>query len=91
MHPAHGMRHRISKGKFSLTGGYFEQPINGDLQKVVFYANGYTGIDTATRYALFRCAEVASEKKNRTSSCIPLSTPPHSIARRVGLTPALSA
>jgi hypothetical protein len=48
-------------GKFAYTGGYVDQPVTEQLRKVVFYANGFTDIATALKYARFRCAELAQE------------------------------
>lgn len=46
-------------GQFSYTGGYIDLPVNDQMRKVVFYANGFTGVETAVKYARFRCAELA--------------------------------
>lgn len=50
-------------GRFSITGGYFEQPVNSHLTKVAFYANGFTSVTMAVRFAKFRCAEIADKNK----------------------------
>jgi hypothetical protein len=47
----------------SLTGGYDQTPGPGSLEKISFYGNGYVDAATVQKYALYRCAEVAKEKK----------------------------
>lgn len=49
-------------GAFSITGGYYEVPVNQNLTKVVFSGNGYTDNATASQYTLFRCAELANKQ-----------------------------
>lgn len=51
-------------GAFSITGGYYEVPVNPQLTKVVFSGNGYIDTETAAKYTLFRCAELA-KKQNK--------------------------
>ena len=46
-----------------LTGGHFEVSGYGWLQKVGFSGNGYIDAQTVQQYALYRCAEIAREKK----------------------------
>src|SRR5689334_20286568 len=58
-----GCATRYQSGTFSYTGGYIDLPVNDQMRKVVFYANGFTSVETAMKYARFRCAELAEEAK----------------------------
>lgn len=57
-----GCATQYQSGQFSLTGGHINFPVTDKLEKIIFYANGFTGQSVAKKYALFRSAEYASEK-----------------------------
>jgi hypothetical protein len=48
---------------YSYTGGYDQVSGYGRLEKIMFFGNGYTDAKKAQQYALYRCAEVAKDKK----------------------------
>jgi hypothetical protein len=47
-----------------FTGGHFQSPGPGQMEKVSFSGNGYIDSHTVQQYALYRCAEVAKEKNS---------------------------
>jgi hypothetical protein len=49
-------------GGFSLTGGFYETPGAGKMEKITFGGNGYIAPKTVEQYTLYRCAEVARSK-----------------------------
>nr|WP_315480446.1 hypothetical protein [uncultured Rhodoferax sp.] len=52
-------------GGFSLTGGFYETPGAGKMEKITFGGNGYIAPKTVEQYTLYRCAEVARAKNKR--------------------------
>lgn len=57
-----GCSTQYQSGQFSMTGGHKNFPVTDKLEKIIFYANGYTDQSVTKKYALFRSAEYASEK-----------------------------
>jgi hypothetical protein len=48
--------------KSSVTGGFSEQQLEGDIWRVRFAGNGFVSHESVQSYWLYRCAEVALEK-----------------------------
>lgn len=47
---------------FTITGGFREKDLGKNVWRVEFGGNGYTSIETAQCFWLYRCAELALEK-----------------------------
>lgn len=45
-----------------ITGGYWDEPGPGQLEKVGFSGNGYSGRDTVVPYIMYHCAELAEQR-----------------------------
>jgi hypothetical protein len=51
-----------SAGGLSMTGGFYESPGAGKMEKIEFSGNGFITPKTVEQYTLYRCAEVAKSK-----------------------------
>lgn len=56
---AAGCATTYQSGASSFTGGFYETPGPGRLEKVAFSGNGFISAKTVEQYALYRCAEKA--------------------------------
>lgn len=49
-------------GTYSFTGGFYQSPEVGHLEKIAFSGNGFISPQKIEQYTLYRCAEVAKSK-----------------------------